>query len=87
MGELPPTAWGAAQFTRLVDKRYMDGRRLMVTAKYKSAEDMAAGMIGGLLDKYSQGWGPGVASRLFDSRRGTVRVVLCGAENYRRAKA
>lgn len=83
LGLTPPTKWGVGYLTTLIDERIADGARLMVATNFASAEELESGMIGGLVDRAGEGWGAPLATRLFDTRTGTVRVVWCEAANYR----
>ena len=68
------TPWGIGYLTSIVDQRYMDGARLIVTTNVSGPDEMA------------ERWGDRLASRLFDVRTGTVRVVWSEAPDYRLAK-
>ena len=83
IGMTPPTSWGAGYLTALIDERVADGARLMVATNFASAEELAAGTVGGMVDRAGEGWGDRLATRLFDVRTGTVKVVWCEAANYR----
>ena len=83
LGMTPPTSWGAGYLTALIDERVADGARLMIATNFASAEELAAGTVGGMVDRAGEGWGDRLATRLFDVRTGTVRVVWCEAANYR----
>ncbi len=72
LGQQPPTPWGMGYVTRIIDQRYADGRRTLVTTNHSDYHEMA------------RIWGERLASRLYDTHSGVVRVVMTPAGEYRR---
>jgi DNA replication protein DnaC len=72
IGMQKSTQWGAGYLTNLVDRRYMDGTRLVA----------ATNLIG--RDALAERWEERLASRLYDERTGAALVVGCQATDYRR---
>jgi DNA replication protein DnaC len=67
------TNWAVGKLTSLVDKRISDGSRLAVATNLIDEPEMA------------KSWGPRLASRLYGTNTGEVRVIRCEAGDYRKA--
>ena len=71
IGTNPSTPWGIGYMNLMIDKRYSEGRPLLVLTNIPDENEMA--------DK----WDERIADRLFDQNSGTVRVVWTTAKSYR----